>query len=236
MRRALRAVLLTVLAAAGSAQALEAEPEHRQMTQAEIEAWLAARNLPGGGDVESVEEPPEAPPPPPRKQGLVVEGSVGAFGPLGSLKHITPTAPWFHLHAGYELLAWLMLFGEADVAFATTSYANRPPESRAYAFYGFGAGVRFTLRPSARIGLYGQLSLGTARASQDVLHVYGFDNADEFNSYYGGTLGLEWYQVNPHYALAVHGGVRSYEIGLARTDDTEAALAWTAGAAIRYAF
>jgi hypothetical protein len=238
MRRALWAVLPTVLSAAGSAgaEAPEGESEHRQMSQQEIEAWLDARNVPGGADLESVEEPPEAPPPPPRKQGLVVEGSVGALGHIGPLKHISPTAPWFRLQVGYELLGWLMAFGEADLAFATTSHANRPPEPRAYAFYGFGAGMRFTLRPTERIGLYAQLSLGTARASEDVLHVYGFDDADRFNTYYGGTLGFEWYQVNPHYALAVNGGVRSYDNGLSRSGDGQTALAWTAGAAIRYAF
>jgi hypothetical protein len=238
MRRALTAVLLTVLAAASSAQAQTPEPapEQRQMTQPEIEAWLDARNMPGGADVESFEEPPEAPPPPPRKQGLVLEGSVGALGQIGPLRQITPTAPWFHLQLGYELLAWLMVFGEADVAFATTAHANRPPEPRAYAYYGFGAGVRFTLRPSERVGIFAQASLGTARASEDVLHVYGFDDADELNTYYGGSLGLEWYQVNPHYALAVHGGLRNYDNGLARAGDGQTALAWTAGAAIRYAF
>jgi hypothetical protein len=96
--------------------------------------------------------------------------------------------------------------------------------------------MRFTLHPTERVGLYGQLSVGTARVSEDVLHVYGFDDADEFNTYYGGALGVEWYQVNPHYALSAHGGLRNYDNGFERTTGGATALAWTGGVAIRYAF
>lgn len=212
------------------------EPQTRQMTQQEIEAWLDARNMPGSKDVGAVEEPPEAPPPPPRKQGLVVEGSVGALGHLGSMKNISPTAPWFHLQLGFEPLSWLMAFGEVDAAFATTSYANPPPEPRGYAFYSFGGGVRITVRPTERVGIYAQGSLGLGRISEDVLHVYGYEDADTFNLYFGGQLGVEWYQVNPHYALALHGGVKNYEGIFGRTGGGQTALAWTGGVAIRYAF
>lgn len=237
LRKGTAALLAALTVAPGVRAADEAEdPERRQMSQQEIEAWLDARHVPGSRDVESVEEQPEVPPPPPRKQGLVLEGSVGALGHLGPMKNISPTAPWFHLQIGYEPLAWLMFFGEADVAFATTSYANPPPEPRSYAFYGFGAGVRFTVRPTDRFGIYAQGSIGTARVSEDVLHVYGFDDADQFNTYFGGSLGLEWYQINPHYALAVHGGVRSYGNGFDRQNDSGTPLAWIGGASIRYAF
>lgn len=214
----------------------EEDPERRQMTQQEIEAWLDARNVPGTRDVGAVEEQPEAPPPPPRKQGLVVEGSVGALGHLGPMRNISPTAPWFHLQVGYEPLSWLMVFAEGDTAFATTSYANPPPEPRSYAFYGFGGGLRFTVRPTDRFGIYAQGSFGLARISEDVLNVYGFPDADEFNTYYGGQLGLEWYQVNPHYALALHGGVKNYDNIFGRAGGGKVALAWTGGVSIRYAF
>ena len=228
-------VLLGVVLASALASADE-DDETRKMTQAEIEAWLDARAVPGSRDIGTVEEQPEAPPPPPRSSGIVLESSVGALGHLGPLKNVSPTAPWFSFRLGFEPLKWLMLFGEADVAFATTSYATRPPDPRGYALYGFGGGLRFTVRPTDWLGIYVQGSAGVAEVSEDVLFVYGYTKADALNLYYGGALGLEWYQVSPHLALAVHGGVRSYDEGLHRDRSNEVALAVIAGASLRYAF
>ena len=50
------------------------------------------------------------------------------------------------------------------------------------------------------------------------------------------TLGLEWYQINPHYALAIHGGIRNYDAGLGRERSSETPLAWVSAVALRYAF
>lgn len=212
------------------------EPERRQMTQQEIEAWLDARGVAGTRDVGKVEAEPEVPPPPPRAWGLVVESSVGALSHLGPLKNVSPTAPWFNVKVGWEPFSFLMLFGEADAAFSTTSYANPPPEPRAYALYGFGGGLRLTVRPTERVGIYLQGSLGMAEVSEDVLFNYGYRDADTLALYWGGSLGVEWYQVNPHLALALHGGVRNYDAGLGRARSTEPALAIIGGAALRYAF
>lgn len=234
--RRLVSAVLACLAWTSSAAADDDEPETRKMTQAEIEAWLDSRGVPGSRDIGSIEEAPEAPPPPPRSSGIVLESSVGALGHLGPLKNVSPTAPWFNFKLGFEPLTWLMLFGEADVAFATTSYATRPPDPRGYALYGFGGGLRFTLRPTDWLGIYIQGSAGMAEISEDVLFVYGYDNADSLNLYYGGALGLEWYQVSPHLALAAHGGVRSYDEGLHRQRSSEVALAVIGGASLRYAF
>src|SRR5678815_1282508 len=74
--------------------------ERREMTQEEMEKWLASEQEPK--DAGELEEPEEAPPPPPRHHGFVVESSIGAFGYLGTLKNIAPTSPWFHLQFGYE--------------------------------------------------------------------------------------------------------------------------------------
>ncbi len=227
--------LLAVVLAAGAAHA-EDDDETRKMTQAEIEAWLDARAVPGSRDVGVIEEQPEAPPPPPRSSGIVLESSVGALGHLGPMKNVSPTAPWFNFRLGFEPLKWLMLFGEADVAFATTSYATRPPDPRGYALYGFGGGIRFTVRPTDWLGIYVQGSAGAAQVSEDVLFVYGYAQADALNLYYGGALGIEWYQVSPHMALATFGGVRSYDEGLHRERSGEVALAWIGGASLRYAF
>jgi len=73
-------------------------------------------------------------------------------------------------------------------------------------------------------------------SEQNVLSVYGFLDADEPNMYVGGELGIEWYQVSPHLALAAHGGLRSYGQGLTRDRGGDAPIALLANAALRYAF
>jgi len=211
------------------------EPERREMTQGEIETWLEGDDQPKNADL-GVEEEPEAPPPPPRHHGFVVESSIGAMGHLGPLKNVSPTSPWFHLQFGFEPLSFLMAFAEGDLVFSNTSYANPPPEPRSYALYGGGGGLRVTVKPTDRFGIYVQGSAGAAKIDDDVLFIYGYRNADRWGLYYGGQLGLEWYQVSPHYALALHGGVKNYQGVLERDRTSQQALAWTGGAALRYVF
>jgi hypothetical protein len=226
---------LFVLGTYDTARAAE-EPATRQMTQQEIESWLDARAVPGTRDVSDVSEQPEAPPPAPHRQGVVLESSLGAFGHLGTMKNISPMSPWFHVQLGFEPFKWLMVFGEGDVVFSSTSYANPPPGPRGYALYGFGGGARLTFKPAERFGVYAQGSLGLARVSDDVLSIYGYPDATNFNPYFGATLGLEWYQISPHYALALLGGVRDYPKSFARSVNDQTPLAWLGGASLRYTF
>jgi hypothetical protein len=158
------------------------------------------------------------------------------LGHLGPLKNVSPVSPWFHLQFGFEPLAFLMVFAEADLVFSNTSYANPPPETRAYALYGGGGGLRLTVKITDRVGLYAQGSLGFARINEDVLFVYGYRNADSWGFYYGAQGGIEWYQVNPHMALAIHGGVKNYDEIFGRDRSNQPAFAWTGGVAIRYVF
>ncbi len=233
MLRARFCPLLLALFAPRLALAAEEPPEQRQLTPEEIEAWLDSRSLPSSDQGTSGEE---APPPPPRHHGLVVETSVGALGHIGPMKNISPTAPWFAARVGFEPLKFLMLFGEADVAFATTAYANPPPPPRAYWLYGFGGGVRFTIGLGERFGVFLQGSVGAARINEEnVLSIYGYPDANRANAYFGALLGLEWYQINPHLGLALHGGIRQYN-GLERERATSGPVAWVSAAALRYAF
>ncbi len=78
-------------------------------------------------------------------------------------------------------------------------------------------------------------SAGIARINEDLLFQYGYQNADRWNLYFGGELGVEWYQVNPHMALALHGGVRDYDAGLGRVRGATE-LAWIGGMSLRYVF
>lgn len=235
MRRALAVLmLLPPLGWVRAAQAADA-PAERRLTTDEIEKWLDQPSGVVPAD-SATPGPDEVPPPPPRRQGLTVESSIGALTHLGPLQHITPTSPWFHLKVGFEPWRWLMAFAETDLVFSNTSYAYRPPPPRTYRMYGFGGGLRFTVNFVERLGGYLEGSGGIAEASTDVLEVYGYSQATEWSPYFGGRLGLEWYPVNPHLAVSVHGGARSYQAGLSRQHSQERALAVLGGLALRYTF
>lgn len=226
---------LGLLLAASPAIGAE-EPKERKLSTGEIESWLDAE--PGATPADRGTGPgAEEPLPAPRRHGFVIESGLGFVTQIGSLKHIAPTAPDFELRLGYEVLTWLMPFLEADVAFASTAYATEPPPPRSYFHYGAGAGLRFTIPVGRILALLGQGDVGFARVSeQNVLSIYGFPNADEPNLYYGGELGLEWYQVNPHLALGFHVGVRSYGTGLTRDRGGDPPIALLGNANLRYAF
>jgi hypothetical protein len=211
-----------------------AESRERQITTSEIESWLDAE--PGAKPVDQGETDEEDEPlPAPRRHGLVVESGVGFVNHLGELKHITPIAPWFQLRVGFEVFPWLMPFLESDLSFATTAYASEPPPARSFFQYGAGAGLRASFQVYDWLGVMVQGSLGLSLISeQNVLSIYGFPNADEPNPYFGGELGLEWYPVNPHLALGIRGGLRSYA-GMARESET-APFALLGSGQIRYAF
>jgi hypothetical protein len=207
--------------------------EQPQYDQAAVAAALD--ETPGAAASRRAEKagsPLEVPPPPPRKKGVVLESSVGAMGFLGKLKNVSPTASMLHVQLGYEPLRWLMAFVEGDIAFTSTRYIE---PSRGYAIYGMGAGARFTMRFSERVTGYAQGDLGIMETSSDVLATYGFREAENWNLYFGGTLGVEWYQIDPHYALALNAGARKTP-GLDRAVKSDSAIAWLGGAAIRYTF
>lgn len=224
------------LGSTGLAAAAEGQPRERQLTPEEIDAWLDSRAMPKSQSDTSGDDNDDAPPPPPREKGLVMESSVGVFGQAGHLKNITPAAPWFGLRLGYEPLGWLMVFAEADLFVANTAYAHPPPPPRSFAFFSVGAGVRLTFKPTDRFGIFVQGSLGGGRATEDVLEIYGYQNAEELGLYQGAELGFEWYQINPHLALGVHGGVRHFPRTLKRDRDSQPPLGWLSGAQLRYTF
>jgi len=225
-----------VLLGGRGASAVEAPAPERQLTPAEIDAWLDSRALPKSEGDHGSDDELDAPPPPPRKKGFVLESSLGVMGQVGHLKNITPNAPWFGLRFGYEPLRWLMVFAESDVFIASTSYAHQPPPPRSFAFWNVGGGFRLTFKPTDRFGVYLQGSLGGGRATADVLELYGYQHAEELGFYQSAELGFEWYQINPHLALALHGGVRDYPRTLKRERDSQPPMTWLSGAGLRYTF
>ena len=225
---------LALIATTHVASAADASAE-RNLSPGEVEAWLAR---PSGAPTEDTLSPSaeEAPPAPPRKHGFTIETGVGALTHLGPLAHVSPTAPWFHLQIGYEPFRWLMIFAEGDLTFSNTSYAAQPPPTRTYRLYGFGPGLRFSLPFGERFGGYLEGSGGLARVSDDLLAIYGYTEATHLKPYFGGRLGLEWFAPNPHLAVALSFGGRSYQQGLSRERSNEAAIALLGNIGIRYTF
>jgi hypothetical protein len=182
--------------------------------------------------------PAEAPPPPPYKKSIVVDSSLGALVFLGKFGKTAPPAPWIRTQVGYELFKWLMIFGEGEIGFTDTSNSQEPPKTRAFPLFGFGAGARFTARFTDRFGVYVQGSIGAMKADirRRALEIIGYENAEDLGLYFAGRLGLEWYQLDRHFALGVTSGLRD-ATGFKRTGGgSDTPLAFDAGASIRYAF
>ncbi len=212
---------------------VRAEEPPQGPTETQISNFLASK--PASADVSKAPEAPEAPPPPPRKHGFVLESSIGAQLQLGALNHVSRTAPWFHVGFGWEPTHWFMVLAQGDLSLASTSLANPPPDPRSYALWALGGAARFGAEPFHDFGVYAQGEVGISRASSDVLSTYGYKNADNIGPYFGGLVGVEWYQVSPHYALALQCGVRDYP-NLARSIGGDTAIALLGAAALRYTF
>ncbi len=187
--------------------------------------------------VEPTEPPPDAPPPPPYKKSLVLDSSIGALAFFGKFGKTAPPGPWLHTQLGYELLDWLMVFAEGDLAFTDTSGSQDPPKTRAFPVVGFGAGARFTICFTPRFGVYAQASFGELKAdiAHNALAIIGFKDAEAFNLYAGARLGVEWYQLDRHFALGANAGIRDAQ-GFAKVGSGDTPLVFDAGASLRYAF
>lgn len=181
--------------------------------------------------------PTEAPPPPPYKKSLVIDSSLGALAFLGKFGQTAPPAPWIRTQVGYEIFAPLMVFGEGELGFTDTSGTQEPPKTRAFPLFSFGGGARLTLRFTDRFGVYLQGSVGAMEAdiAKGALEIIGYKNAESLGLYLGGRLGLEWYQVDRHFALGITSGLRD-ATGFKRTIGSDTPLAFDAGASLRYAF
>ena len=187
--------------------------------------------------------PPEAPPTAPYKKSIVVDSSLGAFVFLGQFGKTAPPAPWIRTQVGYELFSWLMLFGEGELGFSDTSKSQDPPKTRAFPLFGFGGGARVTARFTDRFGVYIQGSLGAMKADirRRALEIIGFRDAEDLGLYLGGRVGVEWYQLDRHFALGLTSGLRN-ATGFKRVGGggsgggSDTPLAFDAGASIRYAF
>lgn len=183
-------------------------------------------------------EPDEVEPEPlPRHKGLVLDSSLGVLGFAGDFSEVAPPAPWLHTQLGYEIFKWWMLYGEGELALATTSNAQDPGRARAFPMFGFGAGTRFTVHLTERVAVFAQGGIGALQADvpNGALTVLGYRDAESFGLTMGGRLGVEWYQVNRHLALGIQSGLRTAR-GFVRRTGGGTSLAWDGALAIRYTF
>ncbi len=184
------------------------------------------------------EAPLEAPPPPPRHKGVVVESRLGALAFLGDFRHVAPTAPWWHVEAGYELLKWLAVFGYGEVCFTDTSEIETGANNTGFPIYGFGGAVRATVHATPRVAFFLEGDGGTMRADvpRGTLVNLGYAKAELFSPVFGGRFGVEWYQVDRHLAFGLDVGVRD-ALGFAEQFiGTSPPLMLDASGAIRYTF
>jgi hypothetical protein len=211
---------------------------------------------PAGAHVEIAPEPPdakmehaqleqareEAPlPPRPRHKGLVLETTLGVLGFAGKFGGVAPTAFWMETQIGYELLSWLMLFGEGELAFSDTSRSQDASHSRAFPIWGFGGGARVTWH-GKKVGLFGELAVGalTTYVPHGALSQLGFSGAESLGAQFGGRAGVEWPMADPHFALSLSGGPR-VALGFARQTVGGAPkegmpLMWDTEGGVRYTF
>jgi hypothetical protein len=180
----------------------------------------------------------EPPPMRPRHTGLVLESTLGALGFGGRFHTVAPPAFWLHTQLGYEFLKWLMAYAEGEIALTDTGESQDASHSKAFAMWGFGAGVRATVHATERVAFYGQLEVGmiAANVPHNTLGVLGFRNAESFAPDYGARLGAEWYQMDRHLALLVAVGGR-YASGFAKVvGPADFPWMWDAGLGLRYVF
>lgn len=168
----------------------------------------------------------------------MLESSLGALGFAGSFRNVASPALRVHTQLGYELARWFLLFGEGELAMTDTAASQGPIRARAFPIFGFGGGARFTVAVTERVSLFVQGGAGLMRADVPVgaLAILGYRDAEDFNVYAGGRLGVEWHQINPHLALGLNGGAR-YAPGFAQAGGAgDTPLLWDASVALRYAF
>ncbi len=173
----------------------------------------------------------------PRRYGVVIESSIGARGFVGDFGKITPPGLLLRVHAGVEIFRWLMPFAEGDLGMTDTSSSQDGSKVRAFPIFSFGGGLRFTVRPTERVGLFVEGSAGGTKAEvpANSLAVLGFRNAESLGLYAGGRIGVEWYQRDRHLALGIHGGARD-AFGFKKTIQGTLPLAIDGVLALRYAF
>jgi hypothetical protein len=227
-------------AGTGAAAGSEAVDENgNPVVTAEV-VTRAANAEPGADETDDKllpEAPLESPPPPPRHKGLVLESSLGAADFLGKFGEVAPLGFFMHTQLGYEIFNWLMVFGEGELTFTDTSGNQGPTQAQGFPIFGFGGGVRETVHITDRVAVFVQEDIGAMKSdiTTGALANIGYKNAEALGLYFGGRVGVEWYQIDRHLALALQVGLRD-ALGFKRQVGSDLPLMLDAGLALRYTF
>jgi hypothetical protein len=184
------------------------------------------------------EPPPEAPPLPPRHKGVVLDANLGLWMFMGQARNVATPGLHARVFLGYEVLSWLMVFGNAELVYTSTARAEDPPYTRAFPIFGFGGGVRATVHLTPRVALFAEPSVGALKAdiATGALTNLGMRDAESLAPYFGGRLGVEWYQLDRHFALGAAVGSR-LATGFARSGaESDTPFTLEAQASLRYTF
>jgi len=183
--------------------------------------------------------PDEAPPPRPRRRGLLLESALGMLAFAGQFRHVAPPAYLMRTTLGVELLRWLTVLTESELAYTDTSESQDPSHSRAFPIWGLGGGVRLSVPFGLRLAgsIEGDVGALSAAVPHNTLGNLGFRAAESLGADVGGRLGVDWYQVDPHLALLIRSGARA-ALGFSATSQAAAdlPLMWDVVAGVRYVF
>ena len=139
---------------------------------------------------------------------------------------------------GYEVLHWLTVLGTSELAFTDTSESEDPSLVRAFPIWGFGGGIRAAARLGLRLAgfIEGDAGAMAAAVPHNALANVGFRYAENPGFAGGGRVGVEWDQVDPHFALSVQGGIRT-ALGFSHWPASgDVPLMWDIGPGLTYAF
>lgn len=164
--------------------------------------------------------------------GLLVEGWLGARGFRKGVGRVSSPGLFADVGVGYEIFSCLRARVAVEASFHGTD-APPPPSPTAFEVLGVVAELRFQLNLSARVALWLGGEGGIAYSTGDVLRSYGFEDSDNVDLTYGGSLAFDWHMVNRHHSIGLLGGVRKFPSLDAPGDKT---LAIHGAAYVRYVF
>jgi hypothetical protein len=222
------ALSLSVVVATSNAFAQEPRP-------------AAPENVNLEGTATTVKEPEtfaEAPPMEARTKGFVLDATAGALFFLGQMGKVATPAPHFRAMFGYEPFRWMLLFARGELAFSTTGNLEEPPFKRAFPIFGFGAGLRATAHITERVAVFAEASIGVLKCdiATRALSNLGLPDAEKLRPDALARLGVEWYQLDRHFAIGLAAGAR-VATGFSRLGPkADTPLLGEAQATLRYTF
>ncbi|WP_236607508.1 hypothetical protein [Sandaracinus amylolyticus] len=165
--------------------------------------------------------------------GFFIEASVGGRGFIGGIGDVSSPGPFAAIGFGYELFDWLFVRAIADLSIHETA-APAPPDTTVFELFSALGAVKLQINPTAEFALWLEGQAGMIIATNDVLVLYGLQDATSVGFAWGADLGVDAHFHSRHYSIGLHGGVR----GAPSLDgfDGEMAIGVQGAAYLRYVF